>query len=309
MTRPVWVIMWVKGNLHSHTNLSDGDMSPSDVCRLYADAGYDFLSITDHALFVDPSQIDSHGLLLIPGEELTMVPEEDHTVPLHVNGFGLRRTISAERGATRLETIQNCIDAIVADAGIAQINHPNFYYAFDHKVIEQTDGCYLLEVYNGHPLTFEEGDETHVSVEFMWDYLLSQGKLFYGTGVDDGHHYSEINPSRANPFKGWIWADVEELTVQEVLGALWRGDFYASSGVELEDLAVGWSSTYRVAIAKSEGLTYTTQFISNDGEVLHESHALVSSFELPDDDTHTYVRAKVTASDGTCAWTQPLFVK
>jgi len=301
--------VWVKGNLHCHTNQSDGDTSPSEVCKYYAEAGYDFLAITDHSVFVDPTQVDSHGLLLIPGEELTMVPEEDHTIPIHVNAFGIKGTISAPRGVTRLETIQNCIDTIREEGGIAQINHPNFYYAFNHEEIAATEDCFLLEVYNGHPLVFNEGDENHVSVEYMWDNVLSQGILMYGTGVDDTHHFKEISPSHANAFKGWIWADVEELTVEEVLGALWRGDFYASNGVELEDVVQGWSGTYRVVIAKSPGLSYVTKFIGDNGEVLQQSDALDSTFTLPGDGKYTYVRAKVIASDGTCAWTQPLFIK
>lgn len=301
--------MWVKGNLHCHTNVSDGDTSPDEVCKLYADAGYDFLSITDHNVFVDPVTVKSHGLLLIPGEELSMVPEEDHGIPLHVNGFGLKRTITVERGFTRLETLQNCIDGIVAEGGIAQLNHPNFYYAFDHEIMEKTSDCFLFEVCSGHPLTFEEGDENHVSVEYMWDHMLSSGKLIYGTGVDDGHTYTYTDPAKANPFKAWIMADVEELTVEEVLAALWRGDFYASSGVELEDIVQGWQSTSKVVIVPQPGLSYVTQFISNDGEVLHESSEIEPCFEMLADDKHTYLRMKVIASDGTCAWTQPMFVK
>ena len=40
--------MWLKGNLHTHTTLSDGDLPPEEVCRSYADQGYHFISITDH---------------------------------------------------------------------------------------------------------------------------------------------------------------------------------------------------------------------------------------------------------------------
>lgn len=301
--------MWVKGNLHTHTNVSDGDSSPDEVCKIYADAGYDFLSITDHNVFVDPATVDSHGLLLIPGEELSVVPDEDRGIPLHVNGFGLRRTIAAEQGYTRVEALQNCIDTIVAEGGIAQLNHPNFYYAFDHGIMEQTKDAFLLETYSAHPLVFNDGDDTHVSVEYMWDYLLSRGKLIYGTAVDDGHTYTYEDPKRANPLKAWIWVDVEELTVKELLAALWRGDFYGSSGVELADIVQGWSSTYRVVIAQSPGLAYKTEFISNGGEVLHISSDIDASFGLPDDGKHTYVRARITASDGSRAWTQPLFVK
>lgn len=38
----------LKGNLHTHTLLSDGLLSPEAVIARYAALGYDFLAITDH---------------------------------------------------------------------------------------------------------------------------------------------------------------------------------------------------------------------------------------------------------------------
>ena len=37
-----------RGNLHTHSNLSDGALEPSEVCRRYKAEGYDFISLTDH---------------------------------------------------------------------------------------------------------------------------------------------------------------------------------------------------------------------------------------------------------------------
>ena len=39
-----------KGNLHGHSNYSDGKLTPEDVCNAYIETGYDFISITDHFL-------------------------------------------------------------------------------------------------------------------------------------------------------------------------------------------------------------------------------------------------------------------
>ena len=35
-----------KGNLHGHSNYSDGKLMPEDVCNAYIEKGYDFISIT-----------------------------------------------------------------------------------------------------------------------------------------------------------------------------------------------------------------------------------------------------------------------
>ena len=147
-------------------------------------------------------------------------------VPLHVNGFGIKRQLAPERAATKAETIQNCIDAAVSDGGIAQINHPNFGYAFDHTHMLQTQGARFLEVFNGHPDVHNEGDAEHIGVEPMWDHLLSSGVLIYGTAVDDSHHYTgEFAPQRANPFRGWIWVRASELSVGDVLQSDLAGRF------------------------------------------------------------------------------------
>ena len=39
-----------KGNLHGHSNFSDGKLAPEEVCNAYIEKGYDFISITDHFL-------------------------------------------------------------------------------------------------------------------------------------------------------------------------------------------------------------------------------------------------------------------
>jgi histidinol phosphatase-like PHP family hydrolase len=41
---------FLKGNIHTHSNRSDGAIDPADVCRRYREAGYDFLALTDHFL-------------------------------------------------------------------------------------------------------------------------------------------------------------------------------------------------------------------------------------------------------------------
>ncbi|MGB9620077.1 MAG: CehA/McbA family metallohydrolase [Armatimonadota bacterium] len=297
--------MWIKGNLHTHTNLSDGDSGPTDVCRYYADQGYHFLSITDHGRCVDPAEVRCAGLLLIPGVELHSSSLDEPAAPLHVNGFGVTSFANFERGPTEA-TLQNLIDAVVGSGGIAQINHPNFGFAFDHTHMMQTRGARLLEVYNGHPAVYSEGDDEHIGVEGMWDHLLTAGMLIYGTAVDDAHHFTgDFQPNRANPSRGWVWTRVNSRTpnAYEVLRALVVGDFYATTGVELEDVFVdAW--TLHV-LARPD---HITQFIGDGGEIVCESHASHSTFNLREAGRRRYIRAKVIGPDGSCAWCQPRLI-
>ena len=39
---------FLRGNLHTHSDRSDGVLTPEEVCRRYRAEGYDFLALTDH---------------------------------------------------------------------------------------------------------------------------------------------------------------------------------------------------------------------------------------------------------------------
>ena len=40
--------MSFRGNLHCHSNRSDGTVAPEEVARAYREAGYDFILLSDH---------------------------------------------------------------------------------------------------------------------------------------------------------------------------------------------------------------------------------------------------------------------
>ena len=61
---------YLKGNLHTHTNASDGRYPVSDVARIYKEKGYDFLGISDHDVYFD-KEIENEDLLILHGEEVS----------------------------------------------------------------------------------------------------------------------------------------------------------------------------------------------------------------------------------------------
>ncbi len=72
------------GDLHMHTNFSDGAHDPEDVAATYRAHGYDFLSITDHHRYY-PSLRAIESFKNIP-TEFTLVPGEEVHLP-EINGF------------------------------------------------------------------------------------------------------------------------------------------------------------------------------------------------------------------------------
>ena len=285
-------VVWLKGNLHTHTSQSDGDSTPQEVAAWYRDRGYDFLVITDHDKI---TRIDAPaGLVLIDGEEVTdRLPKK----PLHVNALGLTRVVAPQGGKTPVEVLQRNIDAVRAAGGIPLVNHPNFGWAFGAGELLQLRGLVLLEIASGHPYVNTQGPP---SVEAMWDRLLTSGRRVWGVAVDDSHHWKRVWESDvAPPGKAWVVVRAER-NAKSILAALERGEFYASTGVELEE-----ASATRVKVKERNGARYRIQFIGSGGRVLQESEG--ASAEYQPRGGEGYVRAKVIDSNGRTAWTQPSF--
>lgn len=65
-----------RGNIHGHSNRSDGALPVAEVCARYRAQGYDFISVTDHFLekygfpITDTKAFRDADFTTIPGAEL-----------------------------------------------------------------------------------------------------------------------------------------------------------------------------------------------------------------------------------------------
>lgn len=298
-------LAYFKGNTHTHTTESDGDSPPEVVVAWYRDHGYDFLVLTDHNVFTDPTPYATDpDFLLIPGEEVTSGHEGK---PVHVNGLGLPHVVEPRTAETLVATIQANVDAVREVEGVPHVNHPNFGWAFGAEELAQVEGDRLLEIHNGHPTVHNHGGGGTPGMDAVWDALLTGGKRIYGIAVDDAHHFQgEFAPDRANPGRGWVAVKASGLDAAEILENLERGLFYASTGVELADVVVD-GQRLEVTIAPRGNFKYTTTFVGAGGEELARSVDNPAVYTLTGNEM--YVRARVVDSGGAVAWVQPAFVE
>ncbi|HAB15339.1 MAG TPA: hypothetical protein DCE44_02700, partial [Verrucomicrobiales bacterium] len=297
------------------------------------------------------TQLEQPGqFLLIPAEEIT-----GHylTAPVHVNATNLRNRISLQGGTNVLDVMQRSVNAVLAQRAATgqpmfpHINHPNFGWGITAEDLMRVEGERFFEIYNGHPSVNNEGDTNHASVERMWDIVLTWrlGVLglppMFGLAVDDSHSYHTNSVGLSNPGRGWVMVRAPQLTPESLIQALERGDFYASSGVTLNDIRRE-GATLRIEIASEPGVTYLTRFIgtrrgfdpTNEpvrnaageklrvtnrydddvGEILAEQSGPLVAYEMGGDEL--YVRAVIRSSkpksnpyrngETEAAWTQPV---
>jgi hypothetical protein len=113
----------------------------------------------------------------------------------------------------------------------------------------------------------------------------------------------------------------DTLDAGAVTEALLRGDFYATSGVVLEDVEATKESL-TVKITVEHGVGYTTRFIGTrvggkPGEILQESMGASATYKFKGDEL--YVRATIVSTkahpngyektDVQTAWVQPVVVR
>ena len=255
-----------------------------------------------------------------PGKFLVLQSEEitDHfeSRPLHVNATNIAELIPPQGGASVADVLQHDLDAVneqrraTDQPMFPHVNHPNYGWAVTAEDLMDLHGDRFLEVYNGHPLVRNEGDSLHPSVDRIWDIVLTHRLthglgVVYGMAVDDAHHYEQMDSTRANPARGWVMVRAKELTTDAIIDAMEAGDFYASTGVVLDDIQ---SSSKRLAlrIHGEDGVTYVTQFIGTRAGFDTAEQALPDVEGLPV--THRYsadigtVLAEVPGLDPTYAF-------
>jgi hypothetical protein len=144
-------------------------------------------------------------------------------------------------------------------------------------------------------------------LEEVWDAILSNGVLLYGLAVDDAHVFKRPgDPDVPGPGRGWVVVRAPRLDPRILVEAIERGEFYASTGVELQDLAVS-ADRIQLSVKPIASSKYHIQFIGKGGRVLSESLGPTASYTVVG--TEGYVRARVIESNGRMAWVQPVMIR
>jgi hypothetical protein len=290
-----------------------------------------------HTLAELRKQFESPGqFLFIHGEEITDKFKEksgDKTVerPIHHGSFNHVHLIPPPGGTSVRDVLERTVAAVEAEAKrcgrpvLVHLNHPNFGWGVTPDDIAHVPGERFFEVYNGHRDVRNYGDAEHPSTEKIWDYVLTLrltklgGPPLYAFATDDAHNYHK-EQAMSNPGRGWVMVHATALDGDTLTEAMRRGDFYATSGVLLDEISTTPQSM-SLKIATQPGIRYTTKFIGTraggaPGDLLQESEGPSAEYRFKGDEI--YVRAAIVSSaphpngyektDLQTAWVQPVVV-
>jgi hypothetical protein len=216
-----------KGNLHTHSNTSDGLLPAEEVCRRYRERGYDFLCLSDHFLPVydfpvtDTRPFRTETFTTLLGAEMhvpaTALGEKWH---LLANGLPLDFTPPRE-GETAPEIAARC----AAAGAYVTIVHPA-WYSLGLDEARSIDAAHAVEVYNHtSAVKTDRGDGT-----VLFDQMLSLGHRLNALACDDAHF--ELDDA----FGAWVMVRATERSPEALLRALKAGHYYSSTGAELHGI-------------------------------------------------------------------------
>lgn len=290
--------MWLKGNVHTHTVYSDGELTPEEQTERYRRAGYGFLAVTDHGTYVNTQNLSQDEFTMLQGEELSVGQTIAGTF-YHIVALGIGESLPFKEADHTLSP-QIVVNYVNKSGGAAILAHP-YWSGLTHGETASLGGLTALEVYNHVcELLNDRGDSpTH------WDHLLALGHQLNGMAVDDAHN-KERESLPDDSFGGWVMVKTEDKSEGGIIEALKRGSYYSSTGPEIldvetskDEIMIRCSPVKKIAFVTMPclGICYKD-----------EEGCLTEARYRPRINEH-YVRIQITDVNGGRAWTNPIYVE
>lgn len=286
-----------RGNLHTHSNRSDGGWSPDQISRLYQEAGYDFVAITDHFRaeygfpLTDTRALRTSRFTTLLGAELH-APRTEFAAEWHIIALGLPLGFPPPDSAELGPELARRARAAGAFIGMA---HPaaSLLTLAD---AESLDAAHAVEVYNALSAWEDRGDGWH-----LCDVLLGRGHRLSVYAADDAHFQPQDPPGCA----AWVQVRAESLEPAALLAALKAGHYYASTGPEIS--AIHLHDDKITIHCSPVGRILVTGGVP--GKQIHAGDALTEcSLPLDMFRASPYIRVTVVDATGERAWSNPIWL-
>lgn len=290
-----------RGNLHTHSTLSDGVLEPAEVCRRYKAEGYDFLALTDHFVgafgypIADTLPFRDNSFTTILGAELHSGAMENGEL-WHILAVGLPQDFAPSHTPAFLpvegqesgpELAQRARDA----GAFVAVAHPEWSGLTENDARSIT-AAHAVEVYNhGCAVGCDRPHGFHTL-----DRLLEEGRRLNLCATDDAHF------SEPDHFGGWVMVKAEANDPAELLAALKAGSYYSSTGPEFR--GVIWEDN-RVIVESSAVASVIVQGKGSAASAVHGSSMTRTEMKLDRFANCDWLRVTIVDGAGKRAWLNP----
>ncbi len=293
-----------RGNLHCHSNRSDGLWEPEEVVGAYRDAGYDFVCLSDHFeaeygwRITDTRPFRGENFTTILGAELSSAPWDERDC-YWVTAAGLPLDFGAPPVDDHAEAIRRAGDV----GAFVVMLHPglnNLPLAATDR-LPALEAVHAVEVYN-HNLATAAPDGANGG--YMLDGLLEKGRHVLVNAGDDAHFGHP-----RDRFGGWVEVHCERLDPDALLASLKAGRSYSTQGPLIRELVVDGdrlraetSDVYAISLTGSgDRWPSGSERTSEGDEPITEAEFDLAPFR------GSYCRVTAVDPAGKRAWSNPVW--
>lgn len=320
-----------KANLHCHTTLSDGSLTPLEIKTLYQTNGYSIVAFTDHELLMDHSALNDASFLALTGYEIAVNSQRP------ARSFADRKTTHLNLLASRPDNLTHiCYDpaAVRADPTgikntvshvgplvpredspaflnriIQEANENGFLVTYNHpawSLAESADylpleGLFGIEIFNTGCVRIGIPDTT-----LPYDELLRQNKRLNCLATDDNHNRHPYGHPGHDSLGGWVVIHAETLEYSTIFNALKRGDFYSSSGPAIHSLYVE-DNVLHIACSPVRAITVNSAGRAAGVQLAPAGESLTSAGIPLRDEFYDYIRITIEDASGAKAYSNAVF--
>ncbi|SMH44419.1 PHP domain-containing protein [Maritimibacter sp. HL-12] len=291
-----------RGNLHTHSTLSDGCLAPEEVCRRYAAEGYDFISLTDHFIgrygypIADTLPFRSNSFTTLLGAELHSGAMENGEL-WHILAVGLPQDFTAPNApdfqpVAGQESGPELAARARASGAFVAIAHPH-WSGLTLADARSITAAHSVEIYNhGCAIGCDREGGGHVL-----DLLLSEGRDLTLIATDDAHF------TEPDHFGGWVMVKAEANDPELLLEALKTGAFYSSQGPEIRNVEIRDSEVF---VESSAVASVIVQGRGQAALAVHGTSMTRTSVALDRFRGSPWLRVTVVDTAGKRAWSNPV---
>ena len=316
-------LTYYKANLHSHSTLSDGSVTPEQMKEGYKAKGYSILAITDHNVFLPHNDLTEDDFLVLNGLEYNIDPNDGSGRTCHFCAIAgdkntvlqplFHRTKYCVRGAVESRAFVKYDESlpdyerIYTGEGVSEMmkvcRDAGFFVTYNHPCwsVERYpeymsyDGMHAMEIVNygsvetGYPEVNEQ----------VYDDMLIAGKRVFCSANDDNHTVQK------DAFGGFNYILSPGLTYESVMEALFAGRYYASNGPRITALYAE-DGTVHIEVPGAREIRVFTGF-RRASRKIGTPDAPVTELQYTPDEKCRYVRFAVVDFEGKTAFTRAYF--
>lgn len=323
-----------KANLHCHTTVSDGALTPEEVKKVYQEKGYSIVAYTDHDVLISHSVLNDEDFLALNGFEAEITePCNDFTFAktCHICFIALDPDNLVQpcwhRSAYLFANAPKYKDQVQFDDSlpdyVRQFNgkdisemmniasEKGFFVTYNHPTWSLEDysnyinyhGMHAFEMFNSGCIV-EGYDDYNPRV---YDDLLRSGKKIYCIGADDNHNAYPQDSRQWDSGLAYTVIKAPCLDYKEITNALLNGNFYSSQKPEIYNL---WyeDGTVHIDCSEADRITLSTG-IRFCQAVYSENNTSVTFADFKIPAYCNYFRITVTDKSGNHACTNAYFME